>query len=289
VTFVGHPFDTIKVRLQTQPSVNPIYGGFIDCARKTVQWEGFAGLYKGVTSPLAGQMFFRASLFSAFGSSKRYLATNPDGTQRALTTRDVFLAGAVTGAAIAFTESPIDFFKSQLQIQIIRSKMDPNYKPPFSSLVGCVKGVVAENGFLGAYQGFAATLTRNIPANCVYLGSFEVFKREAAQRLDVAPAKLPSLYTFMCGATAGVIYWVSTYPVDVVKSALMTDALKKSERKYAGFGDAVGKLWAEGGVKRFFRGFTPCVIRAVPANGVMLLTVDLIGGVLDRSFGLVPQ
>jgi hypothetical protein len=35
-------------------------------------------------------------------------------------------------------------------------------------------------------------------------------------------------------------------------------------------------LWAEGGVKRFYRGFTPCLIRAVPANGAMLLTVDKI-------------
>jgi hypothetical protein len=26
VTAVGHPFDTIKVRLQTQPMANPIYG-----------------------------------------------------------------------------------------------------------------------------------------------------------------------------------------------------------------------------------------------------------------------
>jgi hypothetical protein len=25
VTLVGHPFDTVKVRLQTQPSVNPVY------------------------------------------------------------------------------------------------------------------------------------------------------------------------------------------------------------------------------------------------------------------------
>lgn len=31
-------------------------GGAIDCFRKTLQWEGVPGLYKGVTSPLAGQV-----------------------------------------------------------------------------------------------------------------------------------------------------------------------------------------------------------------------------------------
>ena len=28
----------------------------------------------------------------------------------------------------AFVEGPIDFFKSQIQVQIIRSRSDPNYK-----------------------------------------------------------------------------------------------------------------------------------------------------------------
>lgn len=82
---------------------------------------------QGVASPLAGQMFFRATLFSAFGASKRWLGTNADGTTRELTDFDYFKAGAITGFAAAFTEAPIDFYKSQIQVQIIRSKADPNY------------------------------------------------------------------------------------------------------------------------------------------------------------------
>jgi solute carrier family 25 carnitine/acylcarnitine transporter 20/29 len=37
-------------------------------------------------------------------------------------------AGFITGAAAALTEAPIDFYKSQIQVQIIRSKADSNYK-----------------------------------------------------------------------------------------------------------------------------------------------------------------
>ena len=47
---------------------------------------------QGVTSPLAGQMFFRMSLFSVFGGAKRWLGTNPDGSARKLTTADFFKA-----------------------------------------------------------------------------------------------------------------------------------------------------------------------------------------------------
>ena len=41
-------------------------------------------------------------------------------------------------------------------------------------------------------------------------------------------------------------------------------------------------LWGEGGVRRFYRGFTPCLMRAMPANGVMLLTVDTVTGMLNK-------
>lgn len=48
VCLVGHPFDTLKVRLQTQPVDKPVYKGLSDCFFKTLKWEGIGGLYKGV-------------------------------------------------------------------------------------------------------------------------------------------------------------------------------------------------------------------------------------------------
>lgn len=62
-------------------------------------------------------MFFRASLFGAFGESKRWLGKNADGTSRPLATADFYKAGAITGFIAAFTEGPIDFYKSQMQVR----------------------------------------------------------------------------------------------------------------------------------------------------------------------------
>merc|ERR1711964_171507 len=52
---VGHPFDTIKVRLQTSDSTR--FSGPLQCLLQTVRKEGVAGLYKGATPPLVGWMF----------------------------------------------------------------------------------------------------------------------------------------------------------------------------------------------------------------------------------------
>lgn len=280
VTLVGHPFDTLKVRLQTQPTNPPIYNGLIDCFKKTIRWEGPTGLYKGVSAPLAGQLFFRASLFTAFGASQRYLATNPDGTTRKLTTSDFYKAGAMTGFAAAFTEGPIDFYKSQLQVQIIRAKSDPNYKPPFTSTLDVVKQTIRANGIRGPYQGLPATILRNIPGNSVYLGSFQVMKEVAAERLQCKTSELPSSIVLSAAGFGGILYWVTVYPIDVIKSAQMSDSIHKAERVYPRMLMTAQKLFQDGGVKRFYRGFSPCIVRAAPANAAMLLTVEKVSNYL---------
>ena len=50
---VGHPFDLVKVRLQT--AEKGVYRGAVDVVRKTIAREGLArGLYAGVSAPLVG-------------------------------------------------------------------------------------------------------------------------------------------------------------------------------------------------------------------------------------------
>lgn len=80
----------------------------------------------------------------------------------------------------------------QVQVQIIRAKADPTYKPPFTSMPDCIKQSFAANGFRAPFQGFGPTLLRNIPANSIYLGSFEVMKIEAAKSYKCSVPELPA-------------------------------------------------------------------------------------------------
>ena len=50
---VGHPFDLVKVRMQT--AERGVYNGAIDVVKKSVARDGLRrGLYAGVSAPLAG-------------------------------------------------------------------------------------------------------------------------------------------------------------------------------------------------------------------------------------------
>ena len=62
--FVEYPLDTVKVRLQSQPEHLPLqYTGPLDCIRQSIRRDGFLGLYRGISAPLAGAAIENSSLF----------------------------------------------------------------------------------------------------------------------------------------------------------------------------------------------------------------------------------
>lgn len=270
VTLVGHPFDTLKVRLQTQPIDKPIYSGVVDCFQKTIKWEGVSGLYKGVSSPLVGQMFFRANLFLAYGQAKSYFS---DNGKKKLNTLDYFKAGGIAWGFGAICECPIDFFKTQMQIQIIKSKTIKDYVPDYSSTKDCFTKIIRNNGYSASFQGFLPHLMRNLPAGACHLGVFEYMREYFANKRKCQVKELPISEILLSGATGGWCYWFFWYPLDVIKSASQSDNPDKTKRKYKGIVDIVNTLYSkEGGYKRFYKGFLPCMMRAIPANAVLLLS-----------------
>lgn len=77
----------------------------------------------------------------------------------------------------------------------------------------------------GHLQGLFTTMVRNVPANAVYLGTFEVLKNKAANYKQVSIPDLPAGYVLGSAALGGILYWCAIYPVDVCKSAIMTVSL----------------------------------------------------------------
>ncbi|MGH0186702.1 UNVERIFIED_CONTAM: hypothetical protein FKN15_022289 [Acipenser sinensis] len=77
LVFTGHPLDTIKVRLQTQPKPTPgqplLYSGTFDCFKKTLIKEGVSGLYRGMVAPIIGVTPMFAVCFFGFGLGKNWL------------------------------------------------------------------------------------------------------------------------------------------------------------------------------------------------------------------------
>ena len=126
-------------------------------------------------------MIFNAVQFLTYGQMKEVI-----GHGEILTLPQTFVAGAFTGVAVSFVETPMDLFKSQLQVQVIRAKDNPEYKPKFTTVGGAIKEIIRVNGITGCYQGFLTTLFRDICAVSLYFGVYEWYRRSMLKEGQVS-------------------------------------------------------------------------------------------------------
>lgn len=266
----GHPLDTIKVRLQTmplpKPGESPLYKGTFDCAMKTIKKEGVRGLYKGMSAPLIGVSPIFALSFYGYGLGKKFQQKTPD---EMLTPHQLFLAGAFSGVFTTIIMTPGERIKCLLQIQ--QGDAKPKYKGP----VDCAKQLYKAGGLRNIYKGTCATLLRDVPASGLYFTTYECLQRW----MTPENGKLGLASTILAGGLAGVANWIVGMPPDVLKSRLQT----APDGTYRGIRDVFAVLMKEEGAMALYKGVTPVMLRAFPANAACFLGFELAMKFLNWS------
>ncbi|KAJ3086245.1 Mitochondrial carrier protein ymc2 [Quaeritorhiza haematococci] len=288
---VGQPFDTVKVRLQTQPKDAPLYNGMGDCIAKTYKNDGFAGFYKGTLTPLIGIGACVSIQFGALEYMKRIFveknkaASSPTPTQ--LSIPQLFVAGAVSGTANSFLAGPIEHVRTRLQIQTKSGAAGAaagNAAAYYTGPGDFVRKVYGAHGIPGIFKGQVVTIVRECLGFGMYFTTYEWLIQRAMRlpngqqlRRDEVPTWKQCLY----GAAAGYALWLTVYPVDAVKSKLQTDSFDKSTAKYKSIIDCFRKTYRHEGLGGFYRGFWACMFRAAPVNAATFVayeaTMNLIG------------
>ncbi|CAD5227207.1 unnamed protein product [Bursaphelenchus xylophilus] len=262
---VGHPFDTVKVRLQTMPTPKtgekPLYGGTLDCFKTTIAKDGITGLYKGMAAPLVGVSPLFALFFGGCAIG-RWLQPKKAG-QDDYTFIQNANAGAFAGVLTTVVMVPGERIKCLLQVQ---SSGGPQ---KYSGPLDVAKQLYKEGGIRSIYRGTAATLMRDVPASAAYLSVYEYLKRLFAGEGN--KDKLTPTATLLAGGFAGIANWSVCIPADVLKSRLQT----APEGKYNGIRDVFKEVIKTEGPAGLFRGFTPVMLRAFPANAACFFGVEL--------------
>ncbi|KAF2817717.1 mitochondrial carrier [Mytilinidion resinicola] len=271
---VGHPFDTIKVRLQTTDKSQ--FKGPWECLSQTVRNEGIKGLYKGATPPLVGWMFMDSLMLGSLNVYRRLLNDNVFNPRRTsaessqghkhLPTIGHAMAGVMAGATVSFIAGPVEHIKARLQVQYQVEKSKRLYTGP----IDCVKKMFGGYGIRGIYHGLVATLIFRT-FFFFWWGSYDIFTRALKENTHLsAPA-----INFWAGGVSAQIFWLTSYPSDVVKQRIMTDPLGP-ERKFPRWRDAAKAVYRENGLRGYWRGFTPCFLRAFPANAMALVAFEAV-------------
>ncbi|XP_002736823.1 solute carrier family 25 member 45-like [Saccoglossus kowalevskii] len=270
---VGHPLDTIKVRLQAQSVATIKYNGVLDCIVKTFKRESIFGFYKGMAFPLATISVQNALVFGVYGNTLHQLSKWRYGDpNKASSNSDILIAGCVGGFVQLSLACPVDLVKIRLQMQMekresLLDKKKIHYKGP----VDCLRSICKSEGIPGCYRGLTIMLMRDVPANGIYFLSYEVLCRKLTSKSGKSPSPFVVL---LAGGLAGALSWAAINPLDVIKSRLQADGVKG--HKYNSIYHCVVDSYRTSGLRVFWTGLTINCLRGFPVNAVTFLVYSLI-------------
>ncbi|EJU01599.1 mitochondrial carrier [Dacryopinax primogenitus] len=269
---VGHPFDLVKVRLQS--AAPGTYTGAVDVVRKAIAKDGMTGLYRGMGPPLLGVTpIFAISFWSYDVGKKIVYAATPNRKDRTLTTAELAFAGFFSAIPTTLVMAPMERIKVVLQVQ--GQGAGTHYTGP----VDVVRHLYREGGMRSLFRGTWATLARDGPGSAAYFVAYELVKK-AMTPAGSDPSQLHLGSIVFAGGMAGVAMWTIAIPPDTIKSRLQS----APHGTYTGIVDCTRKLIAQDGVAALWKGLGPAMARAFPANAATFVGVEVSRNLMDRFF-----
>lgn len=259
---VGHPFDTCKVLMQTGNE----HLTMAQCFARIWREQGLRGLYRGAQSPALGMAALNATLFVSYGLGKDMAVRGGlKAPGEAFSAGDEYLTGMFAGVFCSLAEGPVDLVKCQLQTR----------PAEYRGFFHCAALIARTYGLRGVFQGLGPTLVRNIPAYGFFFATYASASSTLASSAELAAGHVAAWKVLLAGGAAGAAFWTFTYPVDVIKSAMQSDAPDPRKRAFASMGDAARAIVRADGLVGFAKGFAPCLVRSMPANAAAWYGYDV--------------
>ena len=277
---IEYPFDTVKVRLQSQPdNLPPRYTGPLDCFRQSIRAEGVSGLYRGISAPLVGAAIETSSLFFSYRIAQDALQATilPPTAGAPLPLSALLACGAASGAFTSLLLTPIELVKCQMQVPLSSSAI----RGPGPLTI--IASVFRHHGVFGFWHGQLGTLIRETGGSAAWFGSYEgvkmLLKWHRSRRTMLSPdvdseVALPIYQQLLAGATAGISYNFICFPADTIKSRMQTEEVVAGSDGRRTFWASGKALWQQQGVKGMYRGCGITVGRAAPSSAFIFAVYE---------------
>lgn len=285
---VEFPFDTVKVRLQSQPDHLPLqYTGPLDCFRQSLREGGIGNLYRGVSAPLFGAAAETACLFFAYRLAQDFLKSTIYTTHaedKKLPLGALITAGAMSGGVTSLVLTPIELVKCRMQVPL-QSPQDPSLSRSGLSAkslgpLAVIKDVHRREGLKGFWRGQLGTLFRETGGSAAWFGSYECmtlyFKTQArlANPTSHEEPSLPLWQQMSSGALAGMMYNFMFFPADTIKSKIQTGELNTRPT----FMNVGRELYRARGLKGLYSGCGITVARSAPSSALIFTIYEGLRG-----------
>jgi solute carrier family 25 (mitochondrial citrate transporter), member 1 len=282
-----HPLDTIKVRMQLsrrarQPGAKR--RGFIKTGVEIARKETPLGLYKGLGAVLTGIIPKMAIRFTSYEWYKQMLASR-SGT---ITGGANFMAGLLAGITEAVAVvTPMEVVKIRLQAQH-HSMADPLDVPKYRNAAHALYTVVKEEGVGALYRGVTLTALRQGSNQAVNFTAYTELKDWIQKRTPDPSAPLPSWQTSIIGLISGALGPLSNAPIDTIKTRLQRTPAEPGQTAYGRITAITNAMWKQEGVRAFWMGITPRVMRVAPGQAVTFAVYEYLKEILEKGRDMLP-
>lgn len=146
----------------------------------------------------------------------------------------------------------------------------------YSGPLDCVRKLSKQAGGVlpGLYRGEVVTVLREAQAYGLWFLAFEWLMNADAARNKIDRKEIPSYKIALYGGLAGEALWLGSYPLDVVKSKMQTDGFGATQ-KYKNMRDCFAQTFRAEGVRGFWKGIGPTLLRAMPVSAGTFAVVEM--------------
>lgn len=178
------------------------------------------------------------------------------------------LAGALAGSLEIFVTYPIEYVKTQLQLQVTASALY-TAETRYHGTWDCIHRTVRSHGVVGLYQGGASWLIAAGPRAAVRFGVFETLTHSShgiALRERWGRRASDFFYGLLAGALEAALVQV---PNQAVQVKMVHDQAPRGPKRYRNLLHAVREIHLEFGfVKGFMGGLMPTIAKVSLCNAI---------------------
>lgn len=269
-TLVLHPLDLIKIRFQVNDGSGklPAYRGLVDAVRSIVRTDGIKGLYQGVTPNVWGNGSAWGLYFFSYNILKAWMQKDSD---KPLGAEKHLLAGTVAGIGTLTITNPIWVVKTRLCLQYTDSRAGITQAPQYKGMIDALLKLWKHEGIRGLYKGYAPGLI-GVSHGALQFMAYEELKK-GYSRYYGTPInhKLSSTEYLIMASLSKIFAATATYPYQVVRSRLQN---QYTMAEYKGAVDIIRKTFRYEGVKGFYKGLVPNVLRVTPACALTFVVYE---------------
>jgi solute carrier family 25 folate transporter 32 len=239
-------------------------------------------LYRGLTPNLIGNstswaLFF---YFKSLAEDQLLLLHNGiSGTQKGYELRsgDYLLSSGVSGTFVTLSTNPIWVVKTRML------SSDKGAEGAYKNMWHGARQVFKHEGWRGFYRGAGVSLLGNTHG-AVQFAVYEPMKKAWRRYLSTSnPSthvnleghredKLSNTALLVMSGAAKVFAGTATYPYQVIRSRLQT---YESEKRFGkGIKGVMERIWREDGVKGFYRGLGPNIVKVLPSTWATFLVYE---------------